>query len=62
MIFNFFSPLPISNVFFDAQSRYFSQDGDVRYGAVHDTKLKIPDIVPDTTLTSDGQSTVDDIE
>lgn len=56
--FDLYTPLPLSNYFFDPQSKYFDQDGKILHYAVHDSDLKIPDILPDPKLTSDGESTV----
>lgn len=56
--FQLFTPLPLSSYFFDPQSKYFEQDGTIRSAGVHESDMKIPDILPDPSLTSDGQSTI----
>lgn len=60
--FNLFAPLPLSNYFFDPQSKYFDQEGHVLSGSVHNSDMKIPDTLPDRSLTSDGQSTITEKE
>lgn len=57
--FELFTPLPLSSAAFEPQSAYFQQDGTIRTGAVYGSALKIPDILPDKTLKSNGQNTVE---
>lgn len=56
--FDVMTPLPLSDFSFAPQSKYFQQDGSIRQDAVHDSAIKIPDIIPDPSLFSDGQSTI----
>lgn len=56
--FECFNPLPIGNGFFDPFSRYFNATGAIQPGPVHGSAMKIPDTLPDPTLTSNGQNSI----
>lgn len=56
--FELMTPLPLSSYFFDPQSKYFDQTGNVLQNSVHNTDIKIPDIIPDPTLSSNGWRSV----